>query len=382
MSKTFLSWLGLAFLLGLCGAAVAGLVLVKDRIQVVVQAEGAAGADAQRLAQLKDDLQQVQRDVRALADALGNGLRQLADEQSADADKRQAELERHLASAEATRVLTGELAAVRAEQQRVARTLADLHEGLRQDRPARSMAVAAAPPATGEGAIESAPPTPAVTAADGSPAARTSPSPVVAEPSPAPRKRSAFAFQLPSQGFTFDLAQRFELLPSLSRVGFDAKSTLHDFSGVTSQLSGSLMLNLAAPAAGCSGEIRVDAASLDTGLAGRNEAMREHLDCMRHQEIVFAPAGLTDATVDRDKQLVSGNVQGRLTIRGQTRDVIMPVRLSVDDSRRVHAAGEMKLKLSDYGVPVPSQLGMIKMQDEVKVWIALQARALGAEKPR
>jgi hypothetical protein len=54
----------------------------------------------------------------------------------------------------------------------------------------------------------------------------------------------------------------------------------------------------------------------------------------------------------------------------------------VDDSKRVIVEGEMPLKLSDYGVPVPSQLGLINMQDEVKIWVALQARALGAVKAR
>ena len=63
-------------------------------------------------------------------------------------------------------------------------------------------------------------------------------------------------------------------------------------------------------------------------------------------------------------------------------EVAMPVQLSVDDSKRVLAKGEMTLALTDYGVPVPSQLGVISMQDEVKVWIALQARAMGAEHAR
>ena len=34
----------------------------------------------------------------------------------------------------------------------------------------------------------------------------------------------------------------------------------------------------------------------------------------------------------------------------------------------------------DYGVPVPSQLGVINMQDEVKIWIALRARVQAGER--
>jgi hypothetical protein len=34
--------------------------------------------------------------------------------------------------------------------------------------------------------------------------------------------------------------------------------------------------------------------------------------------------------------------------------------------------------MSDFGVTPPSQLGVINVEDEVKIWIALRARSLGA----
>ena len=49
----------------------------------------------------------------------------------------------------------------------------------------------------------------------------------------------------------------------------------------------------------------------------------------------------------------------------------------VDEARRVVVEGEAPLRLTDYGVPVPSKLGLIGMEDEVKIWIALRARATG-----
>jgi hypothetical protein len=57
----------------------------------------------------------------------------------------------------------------------------------------------------------------------------------------------------------------------------------------------------------------------------------------------------------------------------------MPVRLAVDASRRLVIEGEMALRLTDHGIEVPSKLGLISMQDEVKVWIALRARPLAKE---
>ena len=67
-------------------------------------------------------------------------------------------------------------------------------------------------------------------------------------------------------------------------------------------------------------------------------------------------------------------VVGKMTIRGQTRPLTMAVSIEIDPQKRVVVKGESPLKLSDYGVPVPSQLGVINMQDEVKIWIALRAR--------
>lgn len=393
MTKTLLAWLGALLLLALVGTAVGGLMLVKDRVRVVIEDDATPDEGARQVAQLRDELGQVQRDVQALATALGEGLQRLAEDGANDLAARHADLTTKLQHAEAlVASVRGDLQVAQTGQQALQATMAKLEAATRELAAARSVEAPAA---------ESAGPTPnhatdplvdQPQGATAAPAAEVAakpaaPDPVPAEPAarpaiePPPRRRSAFAFTLPSQSFTFDLQQEFELLPSLSRVGFDAKSTLHDFTGVTSKLRGKLELNLAQPGK-CAGEIRVDAKSLDTGLAGRNDAMHEHLDTTHWPEIVFTLTGMTADEVDAQGLRVHGKVRGTLAISGKTRDVEMPVELSVDESKRVHAKGEMPLKLSDYEVPVPSQLGMIKMQDEVKVWIALQARALGKERQR
>lgn len=370
MPKTILAWIGLLALVALGLGTAAGLAVLDDRVRIVVQADGTPDAAALATAQLRDEVGQVQRDLRALADALTAGVQHLAAAQEEGA-----------ASHAAT--LGAQIQKLHVAHEQVSTRVQGIVDGQRTLRAAvddlATRALAAAPTLARA--------QPGVDQPDDSQprdAVPTPPQPTVAiEPTPPPadappaRRRSAFAFSLPSQAFRFDARQRFELLPSLSRVGFDAKSTLHDFTGVTSKLSGTVTLNLAAPGADCRGAIHVDAAALDTGLAGRNDAMREHLATAQHGEIVFAFESMTDVTVDANELRTLGTVHGKLTIRGQTHDLAMPVRLHVDDSRRVHAEGEAKVLLSAYGVPVPSQLGMIRMEDEVKIWIALQARSLG-----
>jgi hypothetical protein len=57
----------------------------------------------------------------------------------------------------------------------------------------------------------------------------------------------------------------------------------------------------------------------------------------------------------------------------------MPVHIRVDPQQRVVIEGQLPLRLSDYEVPVPNQVGLISMEDEVKVWIALRARSAGGK---
>jgi polyisoprenoid-binding protein YceI len=194
------------------------------------------------------------------------------------------------------------------------------------------------------------------------------------------RRKSFLAFDVPPDSFAFDRRQRFAIVPALSRVGFDAKSTLHDFSGVTSKVDGTFSVNLARPGEKPSGKIAVEAASLSTGLADRDSDMRKTLDVERFQTLTFEWTGFEAGAVDAKAQTVEGTATGKLSIRGQTRDVSLPVKVAVDSSRRVSIEGELALKLGDYGVVPPSQLGVIKVADELKLWIALRARLLGPAK--
>jgi len=268
-----------------------------------------------------------------------------------------------------------ERAAARHEQLRTAAPdLAPLTEqvaALRRDVDALRAAVAASPgavPAPAEIVVPAArEPEPAVAA----------PAAAAPEPAAPPAKSSFLSFTLPSARFRFDEPQDYTLVPELSRVGFDAKSTLHDFSGVTSSVRGRFRADFDDAQGACTGEVVIAAATLVTGVDGRDAGMREHLDTGHHADIRFAVERFVPAAdgVDVAQKKARGEVHGTMTIRGQSKPFVMPVAVEVDPQQRVVLTGQAPLKLSDYGVPVPSQLGLINMQDEVVVWIALRARA-------
>lgn len=369
MMGKLLQWLGALSVLGLIGASVFALTVVKDRIRVVIQLDAAAtGPDP--VALLKDDLQVLTREQAELRVVLASNFEQLGAALEERAVARHADVQ----------ALAGEVAALRrradathAELGRAQERLQDLDARLRTSGPATAHA---------EGAPTTAPvPEPVVAPVEPvepvEPATVATPPVAAVAPEPAKPKAGGFlSFSVPAATFRFDAQQDYVLAPDLCRVGFDAKSTLHDFSGATAKVTGRFTADFDDPAGGWTGEIVCDAGTLLTGVDGRDANMWEHLDTKNHPQIRFVIARFVPAAggIDVGKQTARGEVQGTMSIRGVERQLRMPVGIEVDASKRVVVTGQVPLKLSDYGVPVPSQLGVINMQDEVVVWIALRAR--------
>lgn len=361
MTSRLLAWFGLFGVLALAGAGIGALFVVKDRIRVVVAADQ-VDPDADSIALLRDEVRTMREEVAALQGAIAENFEQLARAGAAEADRQIAALAGPQQAIETTRVdLQRDLSALH----RAVTGLAAGVAAATANQPSPTVA-ASEPPAT------ASPPAPPI-----------QPEAVVVQPPPAVQPtaatstgRSFLSFQVPDRSFHFDQLQHYTLVPELCRVGFDAKSTLHDFTGATTKVTGSFAANFAAPAESFRGEVTCLATALVTGVDGRDKNMREHLDTEHHPEIRFELKGFAPEPdgIDLGKQTAKGVVRGTMTIRGKSRELSMPVEVSVDDSKRLCVNGQTPLKLSDYDVPVPSQLGLISMQDQVVVWVALRAR--------
>lgn len=380
MTGKLLQALGVLFVLGLVGGAIGGFLVLKDRVRVVVAAD-AASTGPDPVALLKDDMQTLARDVAALQQALGSNFEQLGNALEERASTRHADVQSMQKQLVGVEQRLQALAAEMSRQGGVLRSLPDQVAALGKvvatptaaEPPAAATTTDPAAPApvpTSPAPNEPAPASPVVEAPAGSPAGA---------PSKAPAKSGFLSFSVPTAPFRFTEAQDYALVGELCRVGFDAKSTLHDFTGVTSQVRGTFRADFDDPAGAWTGNVVVQAATLVTGVDGRDENMRENLDTKNHAEITFLVQGFTPAKdgIDTTKQTARGDVRGTMTIRGVTKPFTMPVAVEVDPQKRVVITGQAPLKLSDYSVPVPSQLGLINMQDEVVVWIALRARVAG-----
>jgi polyisoprenoid-binding protein YceI len=355
--KRTLSSVGVVALLAWTGLGLVAWSSAARRVTVQIsESESAAVADSPAVLALADEMNALHADVRALASGLGENLTTLhqaltstLDEHAAASELRVAALRDEVGSRSPSSPPDG-LADLRREIQELRRSF----ERAGSDSPAQSVS---SPELAAE---EPAPLEPAPVA------------PEALEPKP---RKSFLAFKLPSDEFRFDERRSWALVPTLSRVGFDAKTTLHDFTALTSSLTGELEVDLAKPGEAPRARLVAQAKTLASGNTDRDEAMREHLAVEEHPEIIFELASFVPAELDLAAMKASGKARGRMTIRGVTQEVEMPVKVAVDDARRLCVEGEMRLDLERFQVPVPNKLGLITMDKEVKVWISLRLRA-------
>jgi len=199
---------------------------VKDGVDVTIQESG--GTHEAELADLGGRIELLSEDLDVLIGSLEENFGLLAttlgDEASvvaadrARTAERLRQLEAALPAALEAREAAGALSSVLARLESI---------DLGRERPSPELSTP-----TGESPrVEPARPIP-VTVAVPAPLAPAS------IPGPAKPARSFLAFKLPSRDFQFEGLQNFELLRDASRVGFDAKSTLHDFTGATTAVSG------------------------------------------------------------------------------------------------------------------------------------------------
>lgn len=374
MNKRLLSVVGVFALLAWTLGGVAAWALTKEGLQITVQEGSSADQGNDGMAQMEDQLGALQKDLGGLAKTLGHNFQLLQESLSEESRDNRAQLEARIEK------LSNELATLRAEQNRdrtrFAQQSATIMKALEKMAETQKTQPSMALVARAHTKSTSQPASPIRSQPD------RGPSKVVPEtqsqkaspPKPKKKKRSFLSFDLPSQTVAFDKRQHWKLIPSLSRVGFDGKSTLHDFSGVTSKLRGSLEVDLSHPDKNPKTKIQVQAAMLKTGVDGRDEEMYTTLDTKMHPEITFELISFASKSLDAKAEKVTGVAHGKMTIHGVSREVDMPTTLRIDSSRRLHIDGEMPLDLTDYKITPPSKMGLVGMDKEIKVWIRLRAR--------
>lgn len=198
---------------------------------------------------------------------------------------------------------------------------------------------------------------------------------------------SAFAFlPLAAPAIAAPTARTYVVMGDMhnpNEATFTSKALLVRFAGRTSKVTGRVNLS-PDDLRQASGSLAVDLASLDTGIALRNEHMRGFLETERHPLATFKFSGIEVAGNRlRADGVVTGMASGDLTIHGVTRRVSTPVELTnLPESDKQFRGGDwiafssqFRVKMSDYGIALPTMMLGVKVADEVVIDVNGAAKA-------
>lgn len=182
------------------------------------------------------------------------------------------------------------------------------------------------------------------------------------------------------------LGDTFELKPGpLNRVVFENDAPLETITGMTSDVSGTIEIDLAKPA-GAKGKVTIPVKSIDTGVAKRNEDLQsdQWFDAAKHPDMTFAIEKVEIPGALEDGKVQTAKVHGQMTIKGRTKPVVAAAKVSfhkvtekqkaawiMADAVRVKAL--FQLRLSDFGIKIPDNLAGVKVADEVEIKASLTA---------
>lgn len=161
--------------------------------------------------------------------------------------------------------------------------------------------------------------------------------------------------------------------PARSVLGFTISRPGETIEGTVGEFSGEVVFDPGRPDRSAV-RLQVRAASLATGNGLRDRKMRKScLEVERFPDIVFQSTSIRlagDGSAGSERPLAPGAgrralVEGTLGLHGVERSILFPVAIRYDTGS-LTAEGELDLKLSDHGIPIPRFLWMV-LDDAVRV---------------
>jgi len=147
----------------------------------------------------------------------------------------------------------------------------------------------------------------------------------------------------------------------------DLRGTRVTVVGVTSALSGEIMIDPATPVNTQIGPITIDAATFVTDSDRRNGAIRRFvLNTDSYPTITFVPTalnGLPDSIAVGDT--ISFEIQGDLTLTDQTRAETFNITVTVDSESQISGSATSEIAYADYGIFVPDVPFVANVEDEL-----------------
>jgi polyisoprenoid-binding protein YceI len=158
-----------------------------------------------------------------------------------------------------------------------------------------------------------------------------------------------------------------------SKVVFVSRAPMEKFEGKTNRLEGRIEVDPARLGDSASVHLEVDLASLDTGIAKRNQHMREdHLETAKYPKAVFSGVAVhaPGAVLEPGKPMPL-DVEGTFTLHGVSRRIRLTVQttyLPREKGDQIAFEATFPVGLSDYQISRPQFLFM-KLADTQEVQV-------------
>ena len=147
-------------------------------------------------------------------------------------------------------------------------------------------------------------------------------------------------------------------------LSFTGHSTLGEFVGTTTAVSGGVTGN--AELANARGWVEAPVTTLSTGNGLRDRDLRSTMEVAKYPTMRFELAGVTVGS-PAASDTVTGALRGALTIHGVTRDVTIPATL-IREADTVDVSGAFPVDLGDYKVGgLTRLLGTLRVQRKIAV---------------
>mgnify|MGYP000409828886 FL=1 len=168
------------------------------------------------------------------------------------------------------------------------------------------------------------------------------------------------------------LTGRVQLVPSESRIEFFVRDNRGGFWGRATEMEGvGVVRQTGERAYTADVQVRVPARSVTTGLGLRDAQMhRTQLVSERFPFLTFEGTVTSDRV--RVAQAFPARVQGRLTLRGVTREVSFQAGITpIPEGFR--GKGEFEIRMSEFGIPIP-RFFVFVAEDPVRITVDLVFR--------
>jgi len=156
-------------------------------------------------------------------------------------------------------------------------------------------------------------------------------------------------------------------------VVFNVEDSVDPFDGKTANATGTITADPAAPSQ-AQVDVSIDLASLDTGVALRNQHMREkYLQTAKFPAVTFKSVSVSAPASIAPNQPADITVTGDFTLHGVTKRMTIPVKVTLLADGRIHAISRFSVKLPDFGIVVPHNV-FVTVDDAVGIRLDLFAK--------